>query len=282
MSDVAIAAVLGHPVSHSLSPRIFGLMGHALRRPVAYRRLDVSPGELAPFFRQVARRGLFTGLNVTLPHKEAIARLVDELSPLARGVGAVNVVHFVNGRARGHNTDVIGIRETLREQRAGVAGDVAVLYGAGGAAKAVAYALGLERARRVWIVNRTPARARALARAMGNLFPRTAYRAVAHGAAIPDEVALVVNATPAGMPGNAAFPAAELPRWLAPGALAFDLIYRPRVTSFLQAASRRGARTVNGLDMLVWQAVATWETWLGRVRDRAALKRRVARGLGKA
>jgi shikimate dehydrogenase len=273
-----LAAVIGHPVAHSLSPQIFAALCRSLGRQGLYRRLDLPPSELPLFFRAHAKRGLFTGWNVTIPHKEAMLRLVDKASPLARAVGAVNVVTFGKDGAQGYNTDVYGIRQTLREQGCRVRGGRAVLYGAGGAARAVAAALGESGADEVWVVNRTAARARALCRRFRHLYPRTRFVFAPSADAVPGEIRLAVNATSLGLKGRGS-PA------LAPGVgsrtLAFDLVYTERLTSFLSAAGRRGARTVNGLDMLIWQAIATWEIWFGRTGRAEALKKNVRRSLEK-
>ena len=184
---------------------------------------------------------------------------VDELSPEAQGVGAVNVVHFRGSRLRGHNTDVFGIKKTLEEQRYRVAGQSALLLGAGGAALAVAYALGQGRAREVFILNRSRGRALTLARRLTRLFPKTRFVVPGRGAADFSSVSLYINATPLGMKG---FPNETLlPTELNPDALAFDLVYRPEKTAFLKVASRKGLRTVGGLDMLIWKRLLPGNIW---------------------
>jgi shikimate dehydrogenase len=266
--SLPLAAVIGHPVAHSLSPEIFRFLAEAAGRPLVYKRIDLNPSELSTFFPTAARQDLFVGWNVTLPHKEAMYRLVRRLSPEARAVGAVNVVHFEKRGPRGLNTDVIGIRETLREQKLSLRGECVVLYGAGGAAKAVAQALKIEGAGRIWVLNRSRDRASALCRCFG---PR--FKTAGSAREIRDPVRLVVNSTPVGMKGvrgRFVFPAGA-----SKDTLAFDLIYSPARTRFLLQAEERGMRGVNGLDMLLWQAVATWEIWFGAVSDRRTLKRKL-------
>lgn len=275
----AVAAVIGHPVSHSLSPAIFSYLAKSTGREVLYQKLHVPPQELKSFVKALAAQKLFTGWNVTIPHKENILRLCSRVSPDAKAIGAGNVVHFLKGKSIAHNTDVYGIRQTLREQKTRVKGKEAVLYGAGGAARAVAYALGQEGASRVWIMNRNPARAKALCQHFSKRFHRTHFIAVKKVSEIEAPIALVVNATPAGMKGVAG--KFELPLGLTKTTLAFDLIYRPKDTAFLKEAKRRGARRVGGIDMLAWQAIATWEIWFGKVRGREKLKIALSRRLAR-
>ncbi|MEQ1843760.1 MAG: shikimate dehydrogenase, partial [Verrucomicrobiales bacterium] len=132
------AAVLGHPVKKSLSPKLFGAMAKSQKREVDYRKMDLLPKRLASFFRSQSG---FTGFNVTIPHKEKVIRFADVLSPEVKAIGAANVLHVQGNRLTAYNTDVLGIRQTFREQGLRLAGKQAVLYGAGGAARAVAYSL---------------------------------------------------------------------------------------------------------------------------------------------
>lgn len=273
----SLAAVIGHPVSHSLSPKIFGILSDVESLPVLYKKLDIAPKDLNAFVSATAKLDLFTGWNVTVPHKEKILAHVDELSEEVKAIGAANVVHFKSQTATAFNTDVYGIKQTLHEQDVRLQGSSALLYGAGGAAKAVAFALGREKVAQVWVVNRTRSRAEALCRKFGKLFPKTKFRTATVNQCKDLRVTLLVNATSVGLPGNAA--AFEFPHAIDAETLAFDLIYGPKLTSFLTQAGKRGARTVNGLDMLIWQAIATWEIWFGKVEDRDGLKHKLRRAL---
>ncbi len=264
--EPAFGAVIGHPIKHSLSPEIFLLAAQAERRPVSYQKLDVRPERLRFFLGMAKRWELFTGCNVTAPHKEAMARLVNTLSIEAKAIGAANVVHFTEHGTHGYNTDVYGIRQTLKEQGKKLRGKTAILYGAGGAARAVAFALGKEGLKQVHVTNRTPARARALCRRFNQLFPRTKFLPTPT-ARLDVEVLLLVNTIPAAL--GVKLP---LPDGIGKATLAFDLSYRPTVTPFLKSAKKRGAQTVNGLDMLIWQALATWEIWFGELKRIERLK----------
>ncbi len=269
---IPIAAVIGHPVDHSLSPATFALLGKRLKRPVLYTRFDVSTAKLSSFYKEGRELGVFTGWNVTIPHKEAIAKKVSKLSKDAKQIGAVNVVHFSKSSAIGYNTDFLGVLSTFKEQGTKLKGQVAVVFGAGGAAMASLYALGKSGSKTVWIVNRTQANAKRLCHRFNKLFPKTDFRFVASAALIESKVACVINATPIGLKGFKGH--FTFPRVFAPKALAFDLLYAEQ-TPFLKEAKRLRLKTVNGLDMFLWQAIATWEIWFGRVPNASVVKRRL-------
>jgi shikimate dehydrogenase len=253
-----LAAVIGHPIAHSLSPHIFAFFGYETRRAINYWRLDVLPERLRDTVRVFREQRLFVGWNVTIPHKTAMAKLVDERSAAATLLEAVNVVRFENGRLIGDNTDVIGVQMTFDRNDIDVAGERALVYGAGGAAMAVAYALGEQHAAEVAIVNRTASHARRVARRLAKAFPHTRFVANPHGRGSND-AAIYVNTTPLGMHG---FPQKSLlPRGARRGAWAFDVVYRPQQTAFLRAARKKGLRPVGGLDMLIGQAFGTYDLW---------------------
>jgi len=270
-----VAALIGHPVSHSLSPAIFSFLSRRFRREIQYDALDIAPGELKRALG-LLRSLDFVGCNVTIPHKEKVIACLDRVSNEARVIGAANVVHNRSGELIGYNTDVLGIIQTLREAHVRIRGREVALYGAGGAAKAVAYAMGILGAKDVWIVNRTPRRARELAKKFETCFSKTRYHVVAWDAFPRDrEIGLWVNATPLGMTGFPRSRAFSFPR--DKNGAAFDLVYRPEETPFLKKASAAGLKTIGGLDMLVWQAIGTWELWFGKMprkhETKAALKK---------
>ncbi|MEN6478711.1 MAG: shikimate dehydrogenase, partial [Anaerolineales bacterium] len=204
-------------------------------------------------------------VNATVPHKVALLPLVDELTPAARAIQAVNTVLFAPEHILGHNTDAEGFIRALADEHLTPRGSHALLLGAGGAARAVAYALASAGAT-ITVLNRTPERADALVEAIRAQVPGAQLCAgpldaasIAHGPP-PD---LVVNATKVGMwpevedspwPEEVAFPRQ---------ALAFDLIYNPRETRFMATALAAGARAVNGLRMLVYQGAAAFTLWTG-------------------
>jgi shikimate dehydrogenase len=246
-----LAGVMGWPVAHSLSPR---LHGHWLRRHAidgAYVPLAVSPEELEPALRALPALS-FAGVNLTIPHKEAAALLVDRRSPVAERIGAVNtVVVEPDGTLSGDNTDGFGFIAALTEGQIGwqVESGPAVLLGAGGAARAVAVALLDAGAPEVRVLNRTPDRARALAEDLGG--PICAVPWHERSAAL-ESAALLVNTTSLGMRNQPPLVLAldGLPR----SAVVTDVVYTPLVTALLAVARARGNPVVDGLGMLLHQA----------------------------
>jgi shikimate dehydrogenase len=253
-----VAGVMGWPVSHSKSPALHGYWLQQYGVDGAYVPMAVRPENLAQALKALPALG-FAGANLTVPHKEAALALMDELTPMARAVGAVNTVFVLaDGRLKGTNTDAYGFIENLRRGHAGfnAAAGPAVVLGAGGAARAVCAALVEAGCPALRIVNRTPARAAALVRDFG----ASAVSWPDLGATLAD-AALLVNATSLGMSGQPplAVDLASLPRT----ALVTDLVYTPLETPLLAAARVRGHAVVDGLGMLLYQAQAGFEGWFG-------------------
>lgn len=259
--------LLGHPVGHSVSPAMHNAAFRSQQMSAVYGAFDVEPGQLRAAIDGVRALG-FLGLNVTIPHKEAVMEFLDEVAPTARQVGAVNTIVNRGGRLMGYNTDGWGFISSLEEHRIRVAGVNAVILGAGGAARAVALHLALAGVRRLTISNRTPQRAEALAQDVQPAAPHVKVDAVE--ALSPEErvalmdAGLVVNCTPLGMhPNEAASPVQEI-NLLPQGAVVYDTVYRPLETRLLREARIRGLHTVSGLSMLVHQGACAWEYWFGR------------------
>lgn len=260
-----LAAVLGFPIGHSLSPILHAAWFARHGIAGTYLPFAVAPGDLALAFRALPRLG-FLGWNVTLPHKEEAVRLVDELDASAVRAGVVNtVLVHADRRLRGYSTDGFGFLANLRAQAPGWrAGEgPTVLLGTGGAARAVAVALLEAGAGELRLVNRSLARAERLAQDLAGLFPQATLHVEAWEAraAALEGAALCVNCTSLGMVGQ---PPLELVLDALPrSAVVADLVYRPLVTPLLAAARQRGHRLVDGLGMLVWQAVPGFRHWGG-------------------
>jgi shikimate dehydrogenase len=255
-----LAGVMGWPVAHSLSPRLHGHWLHRYGIDGAYVPLAVPPERLEQALQALPALG-FAGVNLTIPHKEAAVSLVDQLSPAAERIGAVNtVVVEPDGTLSGDNTDGFGFIAALSESdvawRAGAG--PAVVLGAGGAARAVAVALLDSGAPEVRLLNRTPERAHALARKLGGAIHAVPW---AERSAALDGAALLVNTTSLGMRGQPplVLPLDALPRT----ALVSDVVYTPPVTALLVAARARGNRVVDGLGMLLHQARPGFRAWFG-------------------
>lgn len=244
-----LACLLGHPVAHSASPQIHTAAFAAAGVDAVYVAFDVSPGDLPAAVAGLRRLGVL-GANVTVPHKRAVLALADARTPEANAVGAANTLLFDGDAVTADNTDARGLRTALERDVGLRSGDAAVIFGAGGAARAAAVALG-----------RLGARVRVEARRADAAQDVTAV-ARAAGAATGEAGVprLVVNATPLGLRGEA------LPdrfMGLSADQVALDLVYRHESTPFLRAARRAGAAAHDGLGMLVAQAAWSFERWTG-------------------
>jgi shikimate dehydrogenase len=259
-----LAGVMGWPVSHSRSPVLHNYWLAKYGIDGAYVPLAVRPEDFAAAARALRQLG-FAGANVTVPHKEAALRVMDEVDPVARRIGAVNtIVVQPSGQLLGRNTDSFGFLAALDARTPGWRTDLGacVVLGAGGAARAIVAALQDAGARQIRILNRTPSRADAIAREFGS--PVTAARWEDRAEAVAG-AALLVNTTSLGMTGN---PPLELDLDRLPrGSVVTDIVYSPLETRLLAAAARRGNRTVDGLEMLLHQARPGFEAWFGRAPE---------------
>ena len=267
-----VAGIIGWPVAHSRSPRLHGFWLERHNIDGAYIPLPIHPDNFVPAVRGLVAAG-FRGANVTIPHKLAAFGICDVVDDTARRAGAVNTLVFADGRITGSNTDGAGFLANLRAYGVDPAAGPALLLGAGGGARAIAAVL-LGLGVPVSIANRTPARAEALAAQLPGL---RVLDWAQRNAALADQ-ALVVNATSLGMEHN---PPLALDLTRAPKTLAVaDIVYVPLDTELLLAARARGLRAVEGLGMLLHQAVRGFQAWFGvepEVDD--ALRRFVAADL---
>ncbi|BCH06602.1 shikimate dehydrogenase (NADP(+)) [Mesorhizobium sp. 131-3-5] len=262
------AFVTGHPIKHSRSPKIHGhwLAKHDIDG--SYEAIDVAPQDFAEFIAALQANG-FRGGNVTIPHKEAAFALVHRRDQAAEEIGAVNTLWFEDGLLWGGNTDGHGFAANLDDYAPGWANTgPAVVLGAGGASRAVIQALKQRGVGDIRIVNRTLARAQ-------ELRDRFGAGVSAHGTAETHELladaGLLVNTTALGMVGNEGL--AADPALLPDHAIVTDLVYVPLETPLLAAARARGLKTVDGLGMLLNQAVPGFEHWFG-IRPRVTAELR--------
>jgi shikimate dehydrogenase len=254
--------LLGYPLGHSISP---AMQNAALRargfREWRYEKLALPPERMRAML-DALRDPDCVGANVTIPHKQSIIPHLDELSDAARQIGAVNTIVKRDGRLVGENTDGAGFLQSLREHHIHPRHARVLIFGAGGAACAVAFALAAEGARQIVLINRTTARAAELADRLHDHFSKLELAVnwweplrAAH---------LVVNASAIGMtPQTDASPLPpeqKLPR----GAVVFDLVYNPPETKLLRDAAQSGARGIGGLEMLINQGALSFKLWTGR------------------
>ena len=248
--------IIGHPVAHSLSPAIQGAALRAAGVDASYERWDTPLDALRARIAAL-RAPDCLGANVTIPHKQNVLALLDEVAPLAAGIGAVNTVVNDGGRLSGHNTDGGGFVAALREAGFEPGGKRFLLVGAGGAARGIAFALREAGAAALAISNRTAARAEALAGAVG-------AEAVPFDAP-PAPYDCVVNCTSAGMHGSGAEDTLPCdPAAAGPATLVVDIVYAPEETPLLRAAREAGLPVLGGLPMLIHQGALAFELWTGR------------------
>ncbi|NDW46410.1 shikimate dehydrogenase [Ruegeria sp. PrR005] len=259
-SRIPLAGVIGHPIAHSKSPRLhghwlktYGINGH-------YIPMDVAPQDLVQVIRTLPKAG-FVGVNVTIPHKEAVMSAVDQITDRATLIGAVNTLTFrEDGRILGDNTDGYGFMENLRsgapdwDPKSGPA----VVFGAGGAARAVITALAEAGVPEIIVTNRTRPRAEKLRDDFGQRVTVTDWVQAGN---VVEDARLVVNTTSLGMIGK---PELRVPLdGLRRDAVVTDLVYTPLKTRLLATAEEMGCTTVDGLGMLLHQAVPGFERWFG-------------------
>jgi shikimate dehydrogenase len=266
-----LIAILGDPVSHSLSPAMHNAAFDRHGLDCAYVPLRVRPADLPAAVAALRTLG-FRGANVTLPHKQAVVPLLDAVSEVSRLMGAVNTIMNEDGRLTGTTTDGSGFLEGFREAGHSFTGKTVAVLGNGGSARTIAFALALEgMPRRILLAGRDGAKSRRLQAEIGGKLgggPGKTMEAIALAdyASVKDEVDVVVNATPMGMyPEVGTSPLAA--EDLADGQIVYDIVYAPEKTRLLRDAEARGLRTVGGLGMLVHQGRASFKLWTGIAPD---------------
>ena len=269
-----LAIVIGDPVRHSLSPAIHNAGFAALGMDWVFLACEVPEGRVPPALAGAVALGI-EGLSVTMPHKAAVAAAVDRLSPTARLLGAVNCVARDGEHLVGHSTDGSGFVDALGTEAGwSPSGARCVVFGAGGAGRAVVLALADAGAAEVAVVNRTPQHAEAAAALAGD-------RGRVAAAAETGRFDLVVNATPLGMTGQGGGALPLDPELLQPGQLLVDLVYEPAETALLAAAREQGVRAFNGVRMLVHQAARAFELWTGTEAPIEAMAAATTEALGR-
>ncbi|QKG84999.1 shikimate dehydrogenase [Kroppenstedtia pulmonis] len=255
--------LLGHPVIHSKSPEMMNQAFQSLNLPFVYMAYDVEPDQLGQAVNGMRALG-FRGWNVTIPHKVAIMKWLDEVEESAREIGAVNTVIRQGKKLIGTNTDGEGyMRSLLQETRLDLAGCNILILGAGGAARAVGYTLAKAGAEGIFITNRTAVKGKELAERLSRWCPAR----FVEGEHVKDVIRntdLLIQTTSVGMsPDVDGIPLD--PDWLHGEMVVSDLVYHPRETRLLREAKARGAKVHSGMGMLVYQAALAFEKWTGTV-----------------
>ncbi len=260
-SQTHFTGIIGRPVGHSLSPIIQNAGFQAAGLNWVYLAFDVGVEDLQDSLAGLQACGC-RGLNVTMPYKREILPLLDELDESAMRVDAVNTIEFRDGRLVGHNTDGAGFIKSLKQDADfNPRGADILVVGAGGAARSIAVALGDAGVRSIKVLNRDAVKAERLVRLIGSHFPDCSVVAAGFDEVDPAQFDLVVNATSVGMEDNPGLPLSV--DSIRSGQVVYDIIYWPLETAFLRAAAEKGARTINGLRMLLFQGAESFSIWTG-------------------
>lgn len=279
--STGVFGIIGFPVKHTLSPHFQNAAFAYLGIDARYIPFETAPRELKAVLRGLRELGI-RGINVTIPHKQAVLKLLDSLSPEAKGIGAVNTVVFKGGKAKGYNTDGEGFIRSLKEDlKFSPKGKQVFLFGCGGAAQAIAFVLAREGARSITFADRIEKRAKELSSKTGKDFPKCAVKQAPFIASRIDEEVLdsdlLVNASPVGMhKGDRCIVS---PKALHSRLAVYDIVYNPPVTPLIKEAKKRGLKAANGLGMLLYQGALSFELFTGKQAPvevmRGALKKAV-------
>jgi len=276
-----VLCVIGHPIEHSMSPIMHNAALKDLSLDYVYVAFNIPPNDLK---KAVLGFKMFSikGINVTIPYKENIIPYLDEIDPLAKKVGAVNTIKNEGKYLIGKNTDISGAKKALLDAGCEITGKKALILGAGGAAKAVSFALS-EDLDAIYIANRTEKRAIKLAKDLTN---KTTIKAVGKNMSINtlknlvNDVDILINTTPLGMyPDIEESPISE--EMLHNNLFVFDIVYNPLETRLLREARKIGCKTLGGLDMFVNQGALAFEWWTGKKPNLNLMKEKVIEYLGK-
>ncbi len=273
-----VTGIIGHPLSHSLSPQMHNAAFRSLDMDWVYVPFPVRPEKLGRAVRGLEALNV-RGVNVTIPHKEAVIEYVDELHETASLIGAVNTLEFDDGTVRGYNTDADGCLRALEEVTS-VRNSSVLILGAGGAARACAFRLALAGASGILILNRTPERAHSLA---GDIGEKLGFDVSSGGYDLIPEAAvdadIIIDTTPVGMHPHTDDEALVTAELMHEGMVVYDLVYNPVRTVLLREAEKASAVPVSGLKMLVYQGAESFRIWTGRKAPVDVMEEAVLEGL---
>ena len=272
-----IYGILGNPAKHSLSPLMHNAAFKTLKIKAKYLIFEKKPEELAAFLGSLKKKNI-RGLNVTIPYKEKVIPYLDNPNSQAiKTIGSVNTIAVLeNGKLRGFNTDYLGFSRHISALK--LKPKKVAIIGAGGAAKAVCFALGKRKTQEVCLYDIDKYKALSLFKKLQNIFPRTDFSVAANieDLKIKDKD-LLINASPVGM--NKDDPSLVDPEWLYPSIFVYDLIYNPAKTKLLKLAEAKGLAYANGLGMLLYQGARSLEIWIGKAAPVENMRKALMEGL---
>ncbi len=255
-----VYGLIGNPVSHTLSPMLHHALAESEGRNMVYVPFLVE-GNLADAVKGAYELGI-QGINVTVPHKNQVLESLVEVDPLAKALGAVNTLVRVSGGYAGYNTDIIGLRRALLEEGITIAGETVVILGAGGAGRGAAFMCANENAKKVYLLNRTYEKAEEIAKQV-NLYkgsevvvplPLSSYDAIEE----PSYIAIQASSVGLSDPEQVILEEEEFYTRVRVG---YDMLYKPFETKFMKLVESKGKKAYNGLKMLLYQGVASYELW---------------------
>ena len=246
-------AVIGNPVDHSLSPMLHNWVFNILNIQAEYEKIKIEEEEL-PNIVQKIKNGKLDGINVTIPHKENIMKFLDEINPRAESIGSVNCIFKTNSKIIGNNTDWFGFLQALETNQIDISKKEIIVLGSGGTGKSILFSLKQIGGKKIILINRTFQKAKELADDF--VIP---YHPSKIESLIKND-SIIINTTPMGMQTNQAPFDLEL---LHQNQILIDVIYTPLETSFLKLGNKIGAKTLNGLDMFIYQGLASLDLWFG-------------------
>ena len=258
-----VYGVIGDPIEHSLSPAMHNAAFNHLKLDCVFLAFRVKAAELEDAVRGMRGLGIH-GLNVTMPHKDAVTKYLDEVDATVKFLGSVNTILNDDGRLLGFNTDGVGALRALRDNGVDLNGKKLLLLGAGGAAKAIAHAFAKE-VEELYILNRASEKAKDLAEALSRALGRKVVGDALSPSAVQRNLRdadVLINATSAGMHPNIN-QSLVAPQWLKPDLTVMDIVYNPLETKLAKDAKAAGARVVSGVEMLLYQGAASFEIWTG-------------------
>lgn len=264
--DFGLLGIIGYPLTHTMSPYLHNYLFEKKNLNLRYFPFEVKPEHLERAIDGIRALGI-KGLNVTVPYKQKVIPYLDRVSKEAKQIGAVNTIENKSGVLKGYNTDVLGFSRTLKEEKVEIEDTKAIVLGAGGAARAVLYSLIENDIHQIAIYNRTLANARVLARELSEKleFAKFKCHQLNENHKLRkdlEDTKLLVNTTPVGMyPATNKSPL-ESDVQLNENLVVFDLIYNPPKTKLLKRAEKLCAKTINGLDMLIYQGIEALNIWL--------------------
>ncbi|MHB8841599.1 MAG: shikimate dehydrogenase [Candidatus Aquicultor sp.] len=275
-----VTGIIGYPLTYTFSPLMHNKAFEALNLNYRYLPFVVEPKALENAIDGIRSLNI-QGINVTMPHKEAVINFLDELSAEAKTIGAVNTIKNDNGRLIGYNTDAQGFIKSLEEESFNPAGKTAIILGTGGAAKAAAVALARAGIKSIVILGRSQNRAGAIASNLISNFQEISVKTLTFEDNLADIFQigeLIVNATPVGMKESGDLLPVPL-ELINASHFVYDLIYTPLETALINGARHKGARAANGLGMLLYQAASAFEIWTGTSAPVEVMRQALIQGL---